>query len=264
MKITVFTSNQPRHLALVRKFSAISTQTYAVLECNTVFPGLVSDFFNKSDVMREYFENVMRAEKALYGNVQFLPPNTRTLPIKSGDLNRLSYDTLKDALSSDVYIVFGASYIRDWLVDFLVKHKAINIHMGISPYYRGSSCNFWALYDDKPEYVGSTIHLLSKGLDSGDMLYHALPTLNDEDPFLFTMKAVEAAQLSLVERIGDGTLFGIASVPQDKALEIRYTRNTDFTDDVASNFLARGLNNQKLRDSYAASKSPSLLSPFYL
>jgi len=264
MKITVFTSNQPRHLALVRRLSAISAQTYAVLECNTVFPGLVSDFFKKSDVMREYFQSVMRAEKALYGDVQFLPSNTRTLSIKSGDLNKLSYEALKDALSSDVYIVFGASYIKDWLVDFLVQHKAINIHMGVSPYYRGSSCNFWALYDEKPQYVGATIHLLSKGLDSGDMLFHALPKLNDEDPFLFTMKAVEAAQLSLAERISNETLFGIASVPQDKALEIRYTRNADFTDDVASNFLARGLNNQNLRDSYAASKSPSLLSPFYL
>jgi len=264
MKITVFTSNQPRHLAFVRRLSAISTQTYAILECNTVFPGLVSDFFNKSDVMREYFQNVMRAEKTLYGDVQFLPSNTRTLSIKSGDLNRLSYEALKDALSSDVYIVFGASYIRDWLVDFLVQHKAINIHMGVSPYYRGSSCNFWALYDEKPQYVGATIHFLSKGLDSGDMLFHALPTLNDENPFLFTMKAVEAAQLSLAERIGNRTLFGIASVPQDKALEIRYTRNADFTDDVASNFLARGLSNQKLRDSYSASEGYSLLSPFFL
>jgi len=214
--------------------------------------------------MREYFQNVMRAERALYGDVQFLPSNTRTLSIKSGDLNKLGYEALKDALSSDVYIVFGASYIKDWLVDFLVQHKAINIHMGVSPYYRGSSCNFWALYDEKPHYVGATIHLLSEGLDSGGMLFHALPTLNDEDPFLFTMKAVEAAQLSLTERISNETLFGIASVPQDEALEIRYTRNADFTDDIAANFLDRGLNNQNLRHAYAASKSPSLLSPFYL
>lgn len=264
MNITVFTSNQPRHLGLVSKLSAISHQTFAVLECRTVFPGLVSDFFKKSDVMREYFENVMRAERLLYGDVRFLSSNVRTLSVKSGDLNKLNYETLKDALSSDVYIVFGASYIKDWLVDFLVQQKAINIHMGVSPYYRGSSCNFWALYDFRPEYVGSTIHLLSKGLDSGDMLYHALPTLNDEDPFLFTMKAVEAAQLSLVEKLSNKALFEMSAVQQDKAMQIRYTRSGDFNDDVASSFLSRGLNNQKLRDLYHASKSYPLLSPFYL
>jgi folate-dependent phosphoribosylglycinamide formyltransferase PurN len=264
MNITIFTSNQPRHLALIKKLSAFSNRTYAVLECNTVFPGSVPDFFKKSDVMRDYFENVLRAEKTLYGDLQFLPSNVRTLSVKSGDLNKLNYDTLKEALSSDTYIVFGASYIRGWLVDFLVQQNAINIHMGISPYYRGSSCNFWALYDNNPEYVGSTIHLLSKGLDSGDMLYHALPTLNDEDPFLFTMKAVEAAQQSLSERISNKTLFDMEAVPQDKAAEIRYTRNTDFTDDIASEYLSRRLNNKKLRESCAASKSFPLLSPFYL
>jgi len=39
--------------------------------------------------------------------------------------------------------------------------------MGISPYYRGNDCNFWALNDNNPHLVGSTIHLLSKGLDNG-------------------------------------------------------------------------------------------------
>ena len=49
--------------------------------------------------------------------------------------------------------------------------------MGISPYYRGTDCNFWAMYDNNPHLVGSTIHLLTKGLDSGPILYHALSKL---------------------------------------------------------------------------------------
>ena len=44
--------------------------------------------------------------------------------------------------------------------------------MGISPYYRGTDCNFWALYDGNPHLVGATIHYLSEGLDSGDIAYH--------------------------------------------------------------------------------------------
>ena len=45
---------------------------------------------------------------------------------------------LSDFLKSDVYVVFGSSYIKGELVDFLVKQKAINIHAGVSPYYRGT------------------------------------------------------------------------------------------------------------------------------
>ena len=36
--------------------------------------------------------------------------------------------------------------------------------------------------------------MLSKGLDSGLMLYHALPKLDNDNPFKFTMRASEAAQ----------------------------------------------------------------------
>lgn len=128
MKITVFTSNQPRHISFITELAKIADEVYAVQECNTVFPGEISDFFKKSDVMQKYFMNVIEAEKDLFGKIEFLPSNVRSLSLKTGDLSRLSRDVLNDALQSDVYVVFGASYIRGWLIDFLVAQKAINIH----------------------------------------------------------------------------------------------------------------------------------------
>lgn len=263
MKITVFTSNQPRHLALINKLASVSDTVYCISECNTVFPGKVEDFFKKTDVMKRYFESVMEAENSLYGDISFSQKNVRTLSIKSGDLNLLDKKQLKESLSSDLYVVFGSSYIKGWLLDYLVSQKAINIHMGVSPYYRGSSCNFWALYDNKPEYVGSTIHLLSKGLDSGPMLYHAIPKLEECTPFEFTMKSVEAAQRSLVERIANKQIFDLQPLIQDKTQEIRYTKNADFTDKVADDFLCRNLSNLDLAASLYSARNPELLFPFY-
>jgi methionyl-tRNA formyltransferase len=148
---------------------------------------------------------------------------------------------LEHALSADRIIVFGASYIKRPLVDRLIDRGALNIHMGISPYYRGSSCNFWALYDGNPDLVGATIHLISKGLDSGSMLYHARPKAEPTDPFLLGMRAVEAAQDSLIDRIASGEIDRLPRVAQNKAEEIRYTRNAEFTDAVAAEYLQRGL-----------------------
>ena len=68
--------------------------------------------------------------------------------------------------------------------------------MGVSPYYRGADCNFWALYDNNPHYVGATIHLLSKGLDSGPILYHALSN-RKENVFEYSMSTVVSAFHSL-------------------------------------------------------------------
>lgn len=237
MKITVFTSNQPRHIHLINSLAKVADVVYAIQECNTVCPGEVKDFFDNSDVMREYFRHVRNAEKEVFGEVSFLSGNVSHLSLKSGDLNRLSEDILRPSLDSDIYVVFGASYIRGWLIDYLVDKKAINIHMGVSPYYRGSSCNFWAAYDGHPELVGATIHMLSKGLDSGDMLYHALPAAEEVDPFVLGMKAVKVAHDSLVSRIASKEIFEYTPIKQNADLEYRYTKNCDFTDIVAGDYL---------------------------
>ena len=259
MRITVFSSNQPRHLNLARKLSQFADIVYFISEVNTVFPGKFSGFFQKTEVMQDYFANVIRSEKKIFGDVDFLPNNVRTLTIKVGDLNFLNEKQLGKALSSDVFIVFGASYIKSWLIDFLVNKKAINIHMGLSPYYRGSSCNFWALYDGNPSYVGGTVHMLSKGLDSGDILFHCIPKFQDSDsPFDFTMRSVLIAQEGLVQYLKDGRIFSMLSIQQDKRLELRYTKNNEFTDDVAREFLDRDIDLSSEKFEY-----PDLLCPIF-
>lgn len=241
MKITVFTSNQPRHLSLIEGLSRIADEVWAVKECNTIFPGKVPDFFNRTEVMQEYFSRVIAAEEEVFGGIRFSPRNVRSVSLKLGDISFVDEKLLAPALESDLYVVFGASYIKGPLADFLVANRAVNIHMGVSPYYRGSSCNFWALYDGNADLVGATIHLLSHGLDSGGMLFHALPAPQAMDPFVLGMKAVKSAHGALIDSIVSGRLATLIPVAQNKALEIRYTRHKDFTDDVAREYLAREL-----------------------
>lgn len=260
MKITLFSSNQPRHINLARSLSRIAETVFFVSEVNTVFPGRVSDFFHKSETMQLYFQQVINAERCVFGDISFLPQNVRMLAVKSGDLNMTSREQLRDALSSDIYIVFGASYIKGWLIDFLVEKAALNIHMGLSPYYRGSSCNFWALYDEKPEYVGATIHLLSKGLDSGDIMFHCVPVLRASDTaYDFSMRSVQAAHTGLITAIDQNKIFDMPRSPQEKSLEIRYTRNSAFTESVASEFMGRTPDLHAQEFTY-----PDLLNPVYL
>ena len=68
MKVTIFSSNQPRHLNLAKEFSKISSQVYFISEVNTVFPGQVKEFFDKSQLMQTYFKNVIESEKKFFRN----------------------------------------------------------------------------------------------------------------------------------------------------------------------------------------------------
>lgn len=246
MKIAVFTSNQPRHAALVHSLAEVASEVCAVIECKTNFPGKIADRVPKSPVMEEYFSHVLRAEREVFGSIKFSPPNASVLPLREGDLNHIDMEILKPALDADHFVVFGSSYIKGELGEFLVEKKAKNIHMGVSPYYRGNSCNFWALYDGRPDLVGATVHVLSKGLDSGGMLFHALPEAAPTDPFVFGMKAVRAAQRGLVHYLSKGELDDMETVDQDREQEFRYSRAADFTDAVAEEYLQKCIRDEEL------------------
>ncbi len=263
MKITLFTSNQPRHLALIERMQLICDELFVIMENKTLFPGAVKDTEKKSPTMERYFAKVQEVEGQIFGDPRFIDKNVDLLSIKAGDLSLLGQKELKPALQSDLYVVFGASYIRGWLIDFLVENKAINIHMGTSPYYRGSSSNFWPLFDNNPLLVGSTIHMLSKGLDTGDILFHAMPEPHNHTVFEYSMRAVLSAHTALTRHIADGTIFSLPRIPQTKLEEIRYTRHVDFTDSVAEAFLSRDLSNSELIRQIANSRKPVLINPFY-
>lgn len=238
MRIAVYTSNQPRHLRLIERLCEVADEVCAVMECTTLFPGQVDDFYRKSPAMQTYFGHVMEAERKLFGQARLLPARARVMALKMGDLNGIEESALGDALSCDVQVVFGASYIKGPLVDRLIERRALNIHMGVSPYYRGSGCNFWAVHDGHADLVGATIHLLSRGLDSGAMLFHALPPREACDPFDLGMRAVDASQTTLAALIANGAVHRLEPVAQDRRGEIRYSRYADFTDDVVQRYLA--------------------------
>lgn len=262
MKITVFTSNQPRHISLIESLASIADEVFAVQECNTIFPGQVEDFYKRSETMQTYFASVIAAEESVFGRPRFSPPNVRSMAMKAGDLNKLEMAALKPALQSDVYVVFGSSFIKGELCDFLVSNIALNIHMGISPYYRGSSCNFWALYDGRADMVGATIHRLSAGLDSGPMLFHTVPKAQEVEAFLLGMLAVKAAHEGLIRYLKTGEIFEMEPVPQDKSLELRYTRNRDFNDEVAAKYLEKPPTPREIQEILSKRDTSILLRPY--
>lgn len=235
MKITLFTSNKPRHNYLINFLSKYCKQIYVIQECSTIFPGYLSGIYPKGTNMKKYFKKVHYAERKIFGNEVISGKNINILPIQANDLNCLKLKEIKSFLKSDLYIVFGSSYIKGSLVNFLIKNRAINIHMGISPYYRGTDCNFWAMYDDKPKLVGATIHLLSKGLDSGKMIAHAISE-EINNPFIYTMSTVKSAFFLLRKLIKNKTYKNIKVTKQNKKLELRYSRKNEFDEKIVDLF----------------------------
>ena len=235
MTVTVFTRDSARHIALVNKLVTVTNAVHAVIESSP--PSVNAP--PKSPVMTEYFSRVQQAEDHIFGSSITLDSRVNTQLIAPGQLNQLAPQQLQAALETDYVVVFGSSYIKGWLADALIAKNAVNLHMGISPQYRGSACNFWALFDNNPQFVGATIHRLAKGLDTGSVIQHVHPEFTGQNLFHFSMQAVATGHDALAALILNNKLQSVIPEPQDQQLEIRYSKNADFTDEVAASFLKR-------------------------
>ena len=94
--------------------------------------------------------------------------------------NKVYVDKIK-ALRPDVIIVMGACLISKEIINSS-KH-VINMHTGLSPYYRGGYANLWPILTDKYGCFGVTIHEMSTGIDSGKIIYSGKPTILSNDNY---------------------------------------------------------------------------------
>ena len=79
----------------------------------------------------------------------------------------------------DLLLDHGTSIVRDHIID--KAPLALNLHWGLSPYYRGTHCTEWALINWDPYNIGVTIHRLAKVIDGGDVLGQGRITVEPED-----------------------------------------------------------------------------------
>ncbi len=258
MKITLFTSSDVRHNYLINLLAKSCEKLMVVQEYKS--SKFKNQRFNISKITQDYFNQVNDAQFKIFGEERNIKSskNLNIISIPNKTLNNLSLSFLNDFLKSDLYIVYGSSFIKGNLIEFLIKEKAINIHAGISPYYRGTDCNFWALFDNNPHLVGSTIHLLSTGLDNGDLLYHAMSKIKD-NPFNYTMSTVKSAFHSIYEKIKNRSIFDLVPINQDKNKEIRFSRKIDFNEDVIKKYLNKKIDLQSRDFDKALLKDPYFL-----
>jgi methionyl-tRNA formyltransferase len=71
------------------------------------------------------------------------------------------------ALAPDLVVLGGTRILRPPVLA-IAPRGTVNAHPGILPQLRGSSSVAWALYKDLP--VGSTVHFVDEGIDTGAIL----------------------------------------------------------------------------------------------
>ena len=86
---------------------------------------------------------------------------------KVDDHNSGACRKLLKAFDPEVVVLGGTRIILPHILT-LPRRGTVNAHPGLLPWLRGSSSVAWALYKDLP--VGSTIHYVDRGIDTGAII----------------------------------------------------------------------------------------------
>lgn len=255
MRLLVLTSNAIRHKFLANAIGAVADETLIVSECKPLSTSsqpiskdmdLIEEHFQlRDDVEQEYFQR----------NDIFRYP---CLPILHKEANSsYVFETVK-RFNPDLIIVYGASIIRKPLLELLPYGKIINLHLGVSPYYRGSGTNFWPFVNRELQFVGSTLLNIDAGVDTGDIIAHVRPNFEPNDTVhsagCKVIKDSAEALKILIRKVKNGE--EIKAVKQWETKPSRYYRKKDFDQEALKDYY-QNLNTGVVEDYL---KSPSTVS----
>ena len=80
-------------------------------------------------------------------------------------------------------VVLGGTRIVDRETLHAVDAPFINMHAGITPRYRGAHGGYWALAEGRPDLVGTTVHFVDEGIDTGRIIAQTTFAVTPEDSF---------------------------------------------------------------------------------
>jgi phosphoribosylglycinamide formyltransferase-1 len=102
--------------------------------------------------------------------VEVTVDNSNPVFLPKGDINSPRYFNEIIESKPDLLIAYGCSIIKDPLLSAF-KGRFLNVHLGLSPYYRGAGTNYWPLVNGEPEYVGATFMHIAASVDAGEIIH---------------------------------------------------------------------------------------------
>ncbi|WP_027420913.1 formyl transferase [Crocinitomix catalasitica] len=113
-------------------------------------------------------------------NIQHQP-----LPIQQYQVNSVHDAALIEHIKKidpDIIFINGTRIIKAKVLS-ATQAKFVNIHVGITPSYRGVHGGFWAIKNGRTDLFGTTLHLVDTGIDTGAIIDQIILTPTKVDNF---------------------------------------------------------------------------------
>jgi methionyl-tRNA formyltransferase len=138
----------------------------------------------------------------------------------------------------DVIFLFGTGILNQvWLEAF--PNKIINLHLGLSPYYRGSATLFWPIYNGQYNCIGVTVHIAAKKVDAGAIIARIKPSLEIGDNYYdINLKAIKKGIDLMPQIVIDYFNGNKDTISQNLKISKLY-KKSDFTEEKLNSVLEK-------------------------
>jgi phosphoribosylglycinamide formyltransferase-1 len=171
--VVLFTSDRPRHFYLIQKLAADRGIRLLHTFVQPKNPSRAYEVtYSHSELMTNWISQYQSEE------LECFPEPTAGLEHMSkctivSDINNSQISSYLSTLHPDYIVVFGTGLVKEPITAHCTN--IINIHLGMSPFYRGTATTLWPYINNEPEFLGATVLSLDSGIDSGDIFHVVLP-----------------------------------------------------------------------------------------
>ena len=206
MRVLIFSGSHPRHTYVHQAVLQSGLECAAVvMEREALVPhppanitehdlnNFVRHFKERDVIERHFFGTAVPQDVFCNVPTHYCEPKT---------LNSDETINFVKNFEPDLVFIFGVDLIKGELLDVLPKDK-MNLHLGLSPWYRGSATLFWPFYFMQPNYSGVTFHQIVPEADAGDIVHQSVPELiNGDGIHDVSARAVVQAKDDLTKLLG--------------------------------------------------------------
>jgi len=174
-KIIIITSCSLRHLYFADRVIKSLNNIYfeIILEGDIPKNSSYEKISFSKNIIKNHFNYRHNSEIDFFSESYEILQNKHILyNIGKGKLNDdKTIDYILD-FNPNIIITYGCSIIKPKLIS-LFKNRIINVHLGLSPYYKGAGTNFHALVNNEFHLVGYSIIYMDERIDTGEIIHQS-------------------------------------------------------------------------------------------
>ena len=225
LKALILTSSGSRHRYFAKKVAEVFDVSEVISESKRNY---YTKQREESSAIRSHFKAIGDAEVDFFGGV-----NDQQEPIRreGEDINSPECVAWAVDQKPDVICLYGTAILREgWLEAF--PSRIVNLHLGLSPFYRGSATLFWPFYFKELQYLGTTIHLATATVDAGSVIARVDADIRPgEDYYQITTRLIKDSIDRFPELVA-GYLDGRIKAHAQEALASRVCKKADFSEEA--------------------------------